>query len=110
MIKLSVMYPYSPDARFDYDYYRDVHMALLKQRMGDYCKAYTIDKGLGGVTPGSTPVYIAMCHVVCESMDALMTGIGPHAAELAADVANFTNVTPVQQVSEVVFDTTVPTA
>ena len=104
MIKLSVMYPYSPEARFDHAYYRDVHMALLKARMGDYCKSYTIDKGLGGVTPGSDPVYIAMCHVYCESVEALMTGIGPHAAELAADIGNFTNVTPVQQVSEVAFD------
>jgi len=30
-----------------------------------------------------------------------MAGIGPHAAELEADIVNFTNVTPVQQISEV---------
>jgi len=102
MIKLSVMYPYSEDARFDHAYYRDVHMPLLKQRMGDYCKHYTIDKGVSGALPGSAPVYIAMCHVYCDSLEALMTGIGPHAEELAADVANFTNVTPLQQISDVV--------
>jgi uncharacterized protein (TIGR02118 family) len=104
MIKLSVMYPYTADTEFDHAYYRDVHMPLLKQRMGDYCKYYSIDRGLGGVAPGSTPAYVAMCHVFCESVDALMTGIGPHAAELAADIANFTNLTPVQQISEVVLE------
>lgn len=101
MIKLSVMYPYRPDAHFDYAYYRDVHMALLKERMGDYCKSYSIDEGVSGVAPGTPPAFIAMCHVYCDSVEALMTGIGPHAAELAADVVNFTNVTPVQQISKV---------
>jgi uncharacterized protein (TIGR02118 family) len=104
MIKLSVMYPYSEDAQFDHAYYRDVHMPMLKERMGDYCKYYSIDKGLDGVTPGTPPAYIAICHVVCDSVESLMAGIGAHAAELAADIANFTNVTPVQQISEVVID------
>ena len=55
MIKVSVMYPYTEGARFDHDYYRDTHMPLLKARMGDACKSYTIDKGLAGGAPG-TPV------------------------------------------------------
>lgn len=101
MIKLSVMYPYHPDARFDYAYYRDVHMRLLKDRMGDYCKSYSIDQGVSGGAPGTPPVYIAMCHVYCDSVEALMTGIGPHLDELAADIVNFSNVTPVQQISDV---------
>lgn len=104
MIKLSVMYPYSEDARFDHAYYRDVHMPLLKERMGQHCKYYTIDKGLSGGMPGTPPAYIAMCHVYCESVEALMAGAGPHADELAADIANFTNVVPVQQISDVVID------
>lgn len=102
MIKLSVMYPAGPDAVFDHAYYRDVHMPLLKQRMGAACRRYSIDRGTGGVAPGSAPAFLAMCHVYCDSVEALMAGIGPHAAELAADLANFTNVTPVQQISEVV--------
>ena len=101
MIKLSVMYPYRPDAQFNHAYYRDVHMPLLKARMGDHCKSYSVDEGVSGVAPGTPPVYIAMCHVYCDSVESLMAGIGPHAAELAADIVNFTNVTPVQQISEV---------
>ena len=46
MIKVSVMYPNSPGARFDHEYYRDKHMPLLKARMGSSCKYYTVDKGL----------------------------------------------------------------
>src|SRR5207249_3938104 len=63
MIKVSVMYPNNPGARFDHDYYRDKHMPLVKERMGAHCKFYTVDKGLGGAPPGSAPTYIAMCHI-----------------------------------------------
>ena len=45
MIKVSVMYPNKEGSRFDHDYYRDKHMPLLKARMGDHCKFYTVDKG-----------------------------------------------------------------
>src|SRR3984893_12406945 len=48
MIKVSVMYPNTPGARFDHAYYRDKHMPLVKKRMGDSCKSYTVDKGLAG--------------------------------------------------------------
>ena len=104
MIKLSVMYPYQVGARFDHDYYRDHHMPLLKTRMGGYCRYYTIEKGLGGTEPGSPPVYLAMCHVYCDSLEDMQTGLGPHMAEIVADIANYTDVAPVQQISEVVVE------
>ena len=65
MIKVSVLYPKSPGARFDLDYYRDKHMPLLKDRMGRYCRNYTIDKGVSGGGPNTEPPYIAMCHIYC---------------------------------------------
>jgi uncharacterized protein (TIGR02118 family) len=102
MIKVSVMYPYAPGARFDHDYYRDTHMPLLKARMGDHCRYYTIDRGLAGGTPGSAPAFVAMCHVYCDSVDAFQAGFGPHAAEIMADVLNYTDLQPLLQISEVV--------
>lgn len=102
MIKVSVMYPHAPGARFDHDYYRDMHMPLLKARMGDHCRYYTIDRGLAGGTPGSTPAFVAMCHVYCDSVEAFQAGFGPHAAEILADIANYTDLQPVLQISEVV--------
>ena len=64
MIKVTVMYPNSPGVRFDHAYYRDKHMPLVKARMGDHCKYYTVDKGIAGATAGSPPTYIAMCHIL----------------------------------------------
>jgi uncharacterized protein (TIGR02118 family) len=107
MIKLSVMYPATPGGHFDHDYYRDVHLPMLKERMGAHLLYYTIEKGLSGVEPGSAPVYVAVCHLYCASPESLMAGVGPHAEEFGADVANFTNLVSVQQISEVVVERSV---
>jgi uncharacterized protein (TIGR02118 family) len=104
MIKVSVMYPNSPGARFDHEYYRDKHMPLLKARLGSNCQYYTVDKGLSGRTPGAPATYVAMCHIFCDSVEAYQRGFAPHAQEIMGDIANYTDVTPVVQISEVVVE------
>jgi len=97
VIKFSVLYPNGSDARFDHDYYRDVHLPLIKTRMGDSCLSYEIDKPLGEDAP-----FIAACHIYCESLDVFERVMAMHAEEFTADVANFSNVTSVKLISEVV--------
>ena len=102
MIKVSVMYPNTPGARFNHEYYRDKHMPLVKARMGDACKSYTVDKGLAGGAPGAPATYVGMCHIFCDSIEAFQAGFGPHAKEIMADIPNYTDQSPVIQISEVV--------
>jgi uncharacterized protein (TIGR02118 family) len=102
MIKVSVMYPNTPGARFDHEYYRDMHMPLVKERMGDACKFYTVDKGLAGGAPGAPATYVAMCHIYADSVEAFQRGFGPHAKEIMADIPKYTDLSPVMQISEVV--------
>jgi uncharacterized protein (TIGR02118 family) len=104
MIKVSVMYPNNPGVRFDHDYYRDKHMPLVKSRMGDKCKYYTIDKGLAGGAPGAPATYVGMCHIFADSIEAFQAGFGPHAKEILADIKNYTDAAPVMQISEVVVE------
>ena len=102
MIKVSVMYPNTPGAKFNHEYYRDKHMPLVKSRMGENCKFYTVDKGLAGGTAGAPAAYIGMGHIYCDSVDAFQRGFGPHAKEIMGDIANYTDLSPVVQISEVV--------
>lgn len=102
MVKISVMYPANPGSRFDMDYYRDKHMPLVKARMGEALKFYSVDKGLGGGAPGSPPVYAAAGHLYCDSVDAFQKGFGPHTKEIMGDIPNYTDIQPVIQISEVV--------
>ena len=102
MIKVSVLYPNAPGVRFDHDYYRDKHLPLVKERMGANLKFYTIDKGLAGATPGSSPTYVAACHLFCDSVEAFGAGIGPHHKEINDDIANYTDAKPIIQINDVV--------
>jgi len=102
MIKVSVMYANSQGVRFDHDYYRDRHMPMVKARMGEACKRYTIDKGLAGGQPGAPAAYVAMCHIYCDSIESFQAGFGPHMGEILGDIPNYTDVTPVVQISEVI--------
>src|SRR5262249_48831318 len=68
------------------------------------CKYYTVDKGLAGGAPGAPATYVGMCHIFCDSIEAFRAGFGPHAAEIMADIPNYTDQTPVMQISEVVVD------
>jgi len=100
MITVSVLYPNSDGVKFDMDYYLNKHMALLSQRVGSALKGYVVDKGVTGGAPGSKPTYYVMLHLKFESADAFGKAFGPHAAEIMADIPNYTNVQPVIQISD----------
>ena len=104
MIKVSVIYPSKPGVQFDHEYYRTRHLPLIKRRMGAALKYYAIDKGLSDKDGKPLGVYVAMCHLLCDSLDTYQSSFGPHAQEIRADVANFTNVASIHQISEVVVE------
>jgi uncharacterized protein (TIGR02118 family) len=104
MIKVSVMYPYTAGARFDHAYYRERHMPMVKQRLGAACLYYTVDKGIAGGAPGTDPVYVAKCDFVCTSFEAFQAARDLHVQEIRGDIANYTDIQPVLQISEVVVE------
>jgi len=101
MIKVSVMYPNGPDARFDEAYYRDRHMPMVKNLMGEHCKYYAVDRAIASGSPEANAPYIAMGHLYCESVEAFQASFGPHSKAIMADIPNYTNQTPVIQISDV---------
>ena len=61
-----------------------------------------IDKGIGGATAGSPPPYVAMGHMVFNSIDDFQKAFAVHGNEIMADVPNYTNIEPQIQISEMV--------
>jgi uncharacterized protein (TIGR02118 family) len=45
-----------------------------------------------------------MCHFFCDSVEAYQRGFSPHAQEIMGDIPNYTDVSPVVQISEVVVE------
>ncbi len=101
MFKLSVFYPNTANATFDMDYYVTTHMPLVQRLVGDVCTGTGADSGLAGGQLGAPAPYIAIGHVYFDSIEAFQAAFAPHAAEIVADLANFTNVEPTMQFSAV---------
>lgn len=104
MIKVSVMYPCAAGARFDHAYYRERHMPMMKRLLGAACPYYTVDKGISGRAPGTDPVYVAKCEFVCMSEEGYRAASGRHQQEIRGDIANYTDIQPVVQISEVIVE------
>lgn len=104
MMKLNVLYPHSDGMRFDHDYYRDKHMPMVAQRLGDACLSYTVDRGVAGGAPDAPLPFAAACSFFCESAEMLQAAFAPHAAEIMGDIANYTNAQPVIWFSDAVVD------
>lgn len=101
MIKISILYPNT--GRFDMDYYLKIHMPRSIDLMskGKAYRGVSVERGLGGASPGSAPSYVAMCHYLFDTADEFMAAFMPHAAELQGDMPNYTDIEPIIQTSEV---------
>lgn len=99
MVKLSVMYPNENGATFDMDYYCNRHIPLVRQLLGDNLKDAVVDEGLGQL--GSPAPFLAMGHLVFESLETLQSALSTHGPRLMADIPNYTNTSPTIQISEV---------
>ncbi|XOV93564.1 MAG: EthD family reductase [Bacteroidota bacterium] len=100
-IKVSVFYPNSEGSTFDLDYYCNKHMPMVKNLLGDALKSTGVDKGLVGGTPNQPAPYSAIGHLYFDSIADFQNSFGPHAQTIMADAANYTNVQPSVQISEI---------
>ena len=99
MIKLSVLYPNRDAATFDIKYYCDSHMPFVRQTLGAALQGVAVDEGIG--QPGSPAPFLAMCHLLFDSLADMQSALDAHGPKLMADIPNFTNVQPTIQISEV---------
>ncbi len=101
MIKVSVLYPYQEGVDFNMGYYLSSHIPMVRQKLGAACKGAAVEGGLAGGTPGSHPTYVAMGHLLFDSVEAFQAAFAPHAAAIMADIPNYTAIQPTIQISEV---------
>ena len=101
MIKVSILYPNTPGSKFDMDYYCNKHMPMVHEKMAGACTRYAIDQGLAGGAPGTPATYAAAGHLFFESIESYQEAMAPHRQAIVADIPNYTDVTPVIQISQV---------
>ncbi len=101
MTKVSVLYPGGAGNTFDWAYYLNSHTPMIRQKLAGALKGISIDHGLGGGAPGTAPPYVAMCHLLFDSVESFQQAFDAHAPAILADIPNYTNTQPTVQVSEV---------
>jgi len=95
------MYPNREGTRFDLGYYRTTHMALVAKHLKPFGLIKTeVLKGLsnGGGQPAP---YVCIGSLYFETVDGYEKGIAASAGALRGDIPNFTDLTPIRQISEV---------
>ena len=101
MIKVSVLYPNTEGAKFDMAYYCNTHMPLVRRLLSPAIKGVAAEQGIGGMAPGSPAPFVAIGHLLFDSLEAFQTIFGPHAQAIMSDIPNYTNLQPTIQISEV---------
>ncbi len=101
MIKVSVIYPRGEGTEFNIDYYCDSHMPMVQRLLGPACTGVAVEECLAGGAPGASAPYHAMGHLYFNSLEDFESSFGPKAADIRADVPNYTNIEPTLVVSEV---------
>jgi len=101
MYKVSVMYPNREGARFDMDYYRTEHMDLVARYLKPFGLVRTeVLKGISGGAGQPAP-YICIGNMYFDTADGYEKGVAASAGALRADIARFTDIAPIRQISEV---------
>jgi len=101
MVKLSVMYPNQEGTNLDMAYYCNRHIPMVRQLLGSTLKGVSVEQGISGEEAGSPAPYLAMGHLLFDSLEAFQTTFGPHAQAIVGDIPNYTNSEPIVQIGEV---------
>lgn len=96
----SVFYKATKKSRFDHAYYDEIHVPLLKEAFkATGLSGVLVLKGVSAGDGGAAP-YVAMAHLSFDSPEALQASLtGPRAAEVLGDIAKFTDIKPLTQIS-----------
>jgi uncharacterized protein (TIGR02118 family) len=102
LIKVSIMYPYAEGKTFNMEYYETKHMPMVAAFLGSNLIKYTIEKGLASGIPNQPLPFIAVGIFYVKSLSDYQAAIGPNRDAIRADFSNYTNISPIILVSEVV--------
>jgi uncharacterized protein (TIGR02118 family) len=101
MVKVSVLYPNSETTKFDMDYYLAHHIPLVQKLLGAALRGVFVEQGISGGQADSSPTYVAMGHLMFDSVEDYQASFGPHAPAIVGDIPHYTDSQPTIQISEV---------
>ncbi len=98
MIRVLVLYPKGANDKFDFDYYKNNHLKLVKELLNPV--KIEIDKGISN--PEIPTPYYAVTHMIFNSIEELATKYAEFGKELIDDKDQFTNIQIITQISDII--------
>jgi uncharacterized protein (TIGR02118 family) len=100
MAVFTVLYPARDGAKFDHDYYNNTHIPLAKEAFASTgLTGVQVLKGLSAGDGGPAP-FVTIAHLFFRDAEAMQASLtSARAPEVMADVANFTDIQPIAQIS-----------
>ena len=74
---------------------------MVGDLLGEALKGSSVDVGLAGGSPGDSAPFIAMGHMVFDSVQSFQSAFGSNAEKIMNDIPNYTNTQPQIQVSDI---------
>jgi uncharacterized protein (TIGR02118 family) len=101
MFCLTVIYPNSEGSHFDQDYYVEKHLALCADLFAAHGFRGSVVKLSQGKSPGQDGLNHASVDLLFDSREQMQAGLAAGGKQIAADVANYTNIKPQMSFAEV---------
>ena len=102
LIKVSVMYPFAEGKTFNMEYYETKHMPMVAGFLGSNLVKYTIEKGFASGIPNTPLPFLAIGTFYVKNLSDYLADIGPNRDSIRSDIPNYTNISPIILVSEIV--------
>lgn len=100
MYSVTVLYPNTPGSHFDFAYYRDRHVPMMLHLLGDNVITHELRRGLRQLD-GSAAPYQCVLNTRVHCLERFAAVMQEHAEQALGDVPNYTNVSPLIQLDEV---------
>ena len=99
MARIVILYPNTPGAPFDMDYYTQKHLELVRSSFGETVEHISVYKGLGG--PDGAPATFAVSTAIeFRDLPSLGAALEQNAEKISQDVPNFTTIVPMIQIED----------
>ncbi|MBE3045513.1 EthD family reductase [Candidatus Bathyarchaeota archaeon] len=100
MATLTALYPNTPDARYDVDYYINIHMPLVQQHWKQYgLLSWSVSSFASDATKPALYSFMSIIHF--ESTDSIHAALAsPERAVVMGDVEKFANTPPLILIAE----------
>jgi len=91
MIRVTAHYPARPGARFDWSYYLEQHIPMLRDRFGARMLRCEVYRGVSGMGGAPAP-YVCSVHMHFASLPSFQETFDLHGAAVLAELPRYTDI------------------